>query len=61
MLIEKVSLTKAAEECGISRVTLYSWIKKGIVKVRKSPGGKVYMTREDVDSLKNLCERGVEE
>lgn len=58
MIIQRISLSKAAEECGISRPTLYNYIKLGKVPDRKTPGGKPFLRREDVDNLKRDLEYG---
>jgi predicted site-specific integrase-resolvase len=59
MIVKKISLTKCAELCGISRVTLYAYIKKGLITPHKTPGGKPFVVQEDVDTLKKVIENGI--
>lgn len=59
MMIKKISITECAKQCGISRVTLYSYIKKGTVVPRKTPGGKSFFLQEDVDKIKQEVKYGI--
>jgi len=61
MLVNKISITDCAKQLELSRVTIYTYIKKGLIKPRKTPGGKTFFLQEDVDELKNKLMYGVEE
>lgn len=59
MIIKKISITECAKQCGVSRVTLYAYIKQGKIVPRKTPGGKSFFLQEDVDKLKRELQYGI--
>lgn len=59
MLLKKISISECARECKVSRVTIYSYIKKGVVIPRETPGGKKFFTEEDVEKLKKDLKDGI--
>lgn len=59
MLLKKISISECARECNVSRVTIYSYIKKGLVTPRETPGGKKFFTEEDVEKLKKDLKDGI--
>lgn len=61
MLVNKLTITDCAKQLELSRVTIYSYIKKGIIVPRKSPGGKLYFLQEDIDELSKKLMNGVDE
>lgn len=60
MLVNKISITDCAKQLELSRVTIYAYIKKGLINLRKTPGGKPFFLQEDIDELKNKLMYGVE-
>ena len=39
----------------ITRRTLHNWVKKGLIKVNKTPSGRyIYIDKKDDDNEKNL-------
>ena len=54
MLVNKISITDCAKQLELSRVTIYAYIKKGLINLRKTPGGKPFFLQEDIDEL---CKR----
>lgn len=61
MLVNKISITECAKQLELTRPTIYSYIKKGLITPRKTPGGKTFLLQEDVDELKNKLMYGVED
>lgn len=61
MLVNKISITECAKQLELTRPTIYSYIKKGLITPRKTPGGKTFFLQEDVDELKNKLMYGVED
>lgn len=61
MLVNKISITDCAKQLELSRVTIYSYIEKGLIKPRKTPGGKPFFLQEDIDELKKKLMYGVDE
>lgn len=61
MLVNKISITDCAKQLELSRPTIYAYIEKGLIKPRKTPGGKPFFLQEDVDELKNKLMYGVDE
>lgn len=59
MIVKKISMAEAARLCNISRVTLYSYIKKGIITPRKTPGGKSFFLPEDIEKLRKEINYGI--
>jgi predicted site-specific integrase-resolvase len=52
-----VKIKKLYEDLGVTRQTIYNWIKLGKIKTVKSPGGYLYVTQETYDDiLKNNLE-----
>ena len=49
----KLTVRAFAKLCEISTVTIYDYIKRGIISPRKTPIGKNYFLEEDVEILKN--------
>lgn len=52
----KLTVRDFAKLCEISTVTIYDYIKRGLLTPRKSPIGKNYFLKEDVEILKNNLE-----
>ena len=53
-----IRLNQAAEICGVRPETMYQWLRKGIVKGYKHPGGKFWLfdaneLREVMNNVKN--------
>lgn len=42
---------EAAKMLGVSRHTVYAWIRKGKLKAYKTPGGRMMVSREEVENL----------
>lgn len=61
MLVNKISITDCAKQLEVTRPTVYSYIKKGLITPRKTPAGKTFFLQEDVDDLKNKLAYGVDE
>lgn len=49
---DRISIARAADYLGYSRRTLHRYIERGIVKVRRTPGGQPFLTMEDVEALR---------
>ena len=51
-----IKIKKLYEALGISRQTVYNWIKQGKLETVKSPGGQLFVTQETFDNItKNNC------
>lgn len=50
-VVKKINITKCAEQLEVSRVTVYSYIDKGLIVPKISPAGKKYFLQEDIDAL----------
>lgn len=61
MINKKFTITDAAKQLELSRVTIYSYINKGIITPRKTPGGKKFFLQEDIDELSKKLNYGVNE
>lgn len=62
MIVKKINITECAEQLEVSRVTIYSYIDRGLIKPRLSPAGKKYFLQEDIDALsKKLMSEGEKE
>ena len=48
------SIPKAAENCGLHRVTLWKYVKAGEIKAFKTPGGQY---RIHIDDLKKFIKQ----
>ena len=54
---EKLTIRDFAKLCEITTVTVYDYIKRGLIAPRETPIGKRYFLKEDVETLKiNLQE-----
>lgn len=54
---EKLTIRDFAKLCEITTVTVYDYIKRGLITPRETPIGKRYFLKEDVETLKiNLQE-----
>ena len=53
---EFFSIPKAAKRCGVSRATMWNWVKSGKVDAFVTPGGHNRIRREEMDRL--LAENG---
>lgn len=60
MVVKKLTITDCANQLELSRVTIYSYIKKGLITPRKTPAGKQYFLQEDIDELSKKLMNGVE-
>lgn len=60
MINKKITITEAAKQLELSRVTIYSYINKGIITPRKTPGGKKFFLQEDIDDLSKKLNYGVD-
>ena len=47
-----IKLKQAAEELGVSRITLISYIKRGVISAFRTPGGHYTISREALDAFK---------
>lgn len=61
MIDKKYTITDCAKELELSRPTIYSYIRKGIVVPRKTLAGKSFFLREDIDKLSKKLKYGVDE
>ena len=57
MSIQLASVTDAAKELGISRQTLYKWIKAGVVRHRYNVNGTPVFTRWEIGWARTFAER----
>jgi len=48
---EWLTITAAAEYAGVSRTTIYNWIKAGDLPVHRGPTGARRIRRDDLDAL----------
>lgn len=58
-MIKKINIAELARLCEVSRVTIYAYIKKGVITPRKTPGGKSFFLEEDVEKLKKALNYGI--
>lgn len=61
MIDKKLTITDCAKQLELSRVTIYSYIKKGIIVPRKTPAGKSFFLQEDIDKLSKKFMYGADE
>lgn len=47
---------EAMEILGVARLTIYRWIKKGWLRVSKTPGGHRRITRKSVEFMKEFID-----
>jgi predicted site-specific integrase-resolvase len=45
-------ITEVSRELGVSSTTLRRWTRRGLVPVSRSPGGRWFWTREQVEAIK---------
>jgi len=59
MSVEKNILTipEAAKYCAVDRVTLWRWVKSGLLRVSVTPGGHHRIVKDDLESF--LVEKGM--
>ena len=48
------NLRQGAEELGIDRATLRSWIKRGKVTYSSLPSGRIRISKDEIERLKQL-------
>jgi excisionase family DNA binding protein len=58
MIVKKLTITDVANQLEVSRVTIYSYIEKGLITPRKTPAGKKYFLQEDIDELSKKLMNG---
>lgn len=51
---EWFTITRAAEYAGVSRTTIYNWVKAGDLPVSTAPNGARRIRRTDLDALFDL-------
>lgn len=49
---DRISIARAADYLGYNRRTVHRYIKQGIIKVRRTPGGLPFFTMEDLEALR---------
>lgn len=59
MILKKYTITETAKIIGVTRQTLFRWIRKKVVTPRKTPGGKSFFVEEDIEKLKKANENGL--
>lgn len=51
-----IKISKLYKDLGVTRQTIYNWIKQGRLKVIKTPGGHNFVSQEIYNSLLNIEE-----
>ena len=59
MILKKYTITETAKIIGVTRQTLFRWIRKEVVVPRKTTGGKSFFVEEDIEKLKKANENGL--
>lgn len=59
MILKKYTITETAKIIGVTRQTLFRWIRKEVVVPRKTLGGKSFFVEEDIEKLKKANENGL--
>jgi DNA-binding transcriptional MerR regulator len=52
-------ITEVSREIGVSSTTIRRWTRRGLVPVSRSPGGRWFWTREQVEAIKTTM--GIEQ
>ena len=51
---EWLTITRAAEYAGVSRTTIYNWVKAGDLPISTAPNGMRRIRRTDLDAMFDL-------